>query len=596
MHWTRHSRKLLRLSFLWLAAFAVASVSVAQARDDEGPDVSPASGRQSVAREANQLYQSVYEISHSMGISTSKKEKRIATAVRVSVVAATAYKSDPDAVLGIALELTRAAVRAAPRFAEVISSSVSYASSVARIEGSAGRVRAVAYATAKAPTRRRLAETEPAASPVPERRHVAEEPQPQTQADVADTAAQVDANVPAKASDMVASGQAESPPAPAEAAQAEAQPESAPLPASAVAQSDDTKLSVTANVMVQHDDNVFISNANKVGDTIYSIEPGAEFHAGQNSLNHASLSYQEDFVRYQKHTAPNVSLANAAGNFGYDDGGLKLAADGTYQQLFQNNVDVLTLGPQALIRSSTLALNGSGELELGAKTSASVGVAFTKMEYSNPGLLGGQDVNFPVDAYYKLTPKLDVFAGYTYGFYRPDGSGPEAKDGYAHIGGRGDFTSKLSGTVSAGYITRSIAGTAKNGDFGFTGSLNYEVTPKTEASLALSRDYNTSALGQNQKNSNFTLGATSEISPQWQLGESISYQILDYGPQVFLLKNTLVNQERIDDFWNANIHLTYIYSRWMSGSMGYTARVDHSTFSQIDFTDNLFNLTLSLRY
>jgi polysaccharide biosynthesis protein VpsM len=563
----------------------------------------PARG-QSVGRLATSLYRQVSEITSSLSISTAKKEKRIATAVRVAVVGATAYKTDPDEVMGIALQLTRAAAKAAPRFAETIANAVAFAPSVSRIEGGSSRIRIAAYAAAKAPRKRRVkavADLPPADSDSSASANVAPRRAMDATADSQsrpETAAEAAASLPAP----VVPQSAENAPAPEPQDSMQETPPSedngpaSPSTKARMATDESSKLSVTANARIQHDDNIFISNADKVGDTIYSFEPGLDFKTGQNSLDHAALSYQEDFVRYGHHEAPSVNLANAAGEFGYDDGGLKLSANGTYQQFYQNNVDVLTLGPQALIRSNSLVIGGSGEIQLGAKTSVSIGAAYNKVEYTESNLLGGADVSFPLDFYYKFTPKLDLFTGYTYGVFRPDGDGPEAKDGYAHLGARGDFTAKLSGTVTAGYITREVAGTPQSHDFGFTGSLDYEVTPKTAANLTFARQYSVSALGQNTKNSTFTLGLTSELNPQWQVGESINYQILDYGPQLFLENSSLVTQERIDDFWSANVHVTYLYNRWVSGSLGYTLRVDHSTFSSIDFTDNVFDFTVSVRY
>lgn len=601
-------RSFLIRPVLLALSLAVAFGLANSTRAQDAESSAPARG-QSIGHVANSLYRQVSEITSSMSISSAKKEKRIATAVRVAVVAATAYKSDQDEVMGIALQLTRAAAKAAPRYAETIANAVAFAPAVSRIEGGSSRIRIAAYAAAKAHAKRRV---RAASEPPPADREspaVTEAVQPLSRETATElpsqpeTAAEAAANVPAPASPQNA---VENTAAPEQAAaqqdpmQAESPPADSEIPNAAVktkmVSDESSKLTVTANARIQHDDNIFISNANKVGDTIYSFEPGLDFKTGQNSLDHAALSYQEDFVRYGHHEAPSVDLANAAGEFGYDDGGLKLSANGTYQQFYQNNVDVLTLGPQALIRSNSLVIGGSGEIQLGAKTSASIGAAYNKVEYTESNLLGGADLSFPLDFYYKFTPKLDLFTGYTYGFFKPDGDGPKAKDGYAHVGARGDFTAKLSGTVTAGYITREVAGTPQSHDFGFAGSLDYEITPKTAANLAFDRQYSVSALGQNTKNSTFTLGVTSELNPQWQVGESVNYQILDYGPQLFLENSSLVTQERIDDFWTANVHVTYLYNRWVSGSLGYTLRVDHSTFSSIDFTDNVFDFTLSVRY
>jgi len=107
------------------------------------------------------LAQEVREIADTSMISRAKKEKRISTAVRVAVVAGTAYRSDPDEIVGIAAELAAAAAGAAPHFADVISKAAAFAPTVARIEGSSGRIRTAAYAGARGAGRRRGAPVAP---------------------------------------------------------------------------------------------------------------------------------------------------------------------------------------------------------------------------------------------------------------------------------------------------------------------------------------------------------------------------------------------------------------------------------------------------
>ena len=592
-----HTARALRRLFL---AALLTCLGAAATHAQSAPEPAASTRRSSRSALAASLYSQVSEIAGSVTISSSKKEKRIATAVRVAVIAGAAYKSDPEAVLAVAVELARAAARAAPRYADTIANAAAFAPPVARIDGSAGRIRTATYAAAKGPKGKRpkpapqpAAAQEPAAPPA-EAPH-AEAPAPASVDSSAEAAAPAQGNAapsatvsePAPQAPDMGSGDTAS----ADASMSDRAP-AAPR----MTQGENSKLSVTDNTTVERDNNIFISNTNKVADTIYMFEPGLDFHTGDNALNHAALSYQENFIEYAAHKAPDVSLADVNGAFGYDDGSLKLNGKAYYQQLFQNNLDVLTVGPQALIRSNVVDADGVGELAIGAKTGVSLGADYNKTTYQSDAYVSGSTISLPLDFYFKLTPKVDLFAGYTYSLFRPDTTGPEAKDGYYHVGARGVFTAKLSGTVSAGYLTREVPGAFRNNSLGFNGNLAYEVTAKTSASLAFSRDYTASALGQNLRNSTFTLGVVTEISPQWEIGETVNYRNLNYGPQVFLLENTLVNEERIDNYWTGTVHLSYIYSRWLTASAAVTIRNDRSSVSQIDFADNVLSFTLGLRY
>jgi hypothetical protein len=606
----------LRIALALLATFAWVHVGQAQSDPQSEYQANVAKTKARVAS-AYVLAQKVSAIANSGEISTARKEKRISTVVRVAVVAATAYKDDPDLVLGIAIKMAEAAARAAPRFTETIVNAVAFSPSVSRIEGAQHRIRTAAFAAARGPRKKRAKSEDFAVeAPPDEGAEEAMRPEGETEARHAKAEVPAEPRVEAaesspRAAEHVAA--TEAPETSSEQMQGEGTPaEDNPSPSgrsrkatSRISQGENEKLTATLTLGAQHDDNVFFSNSDKVSDTIYSIEPGLAFVFGQNSLDHGSLRYQENFLRYANHTSPNVNLGSANGDFGYQDGGLQLALVGSYQQLFQNNIDVLTLGGGALYRSNVFNLSGIGEVQLGASTSASAGITYNRISYALPTLLSSEDIGFPVNVYYHLTPKVDLSAGYTYGIFRPQGSGPDAKDGYANVGARGQFTEKLNGSVTVGYITRTfdtVAGAPQSSQtpsthgLGFTGNLGYDITPKTTANLSFSRSYSASALAQTTTNSAYNLSVTTALSPQWQIGEGLSEQIVDYGPQVFLLQNTLVTGNRKDTLLIADLQLTYIYSRWLSSTAAYFFRNDHSTISTIDFSDNIFSLSVNLSY
>jgi hypothetical protein len=594
--------------------------------------------RQNLARSqsrmtsATVLAQKVHEIATSGGLSSDHKAKRISTAVRIAVVAATAYKTDPEEIMGIAVRLAQAAAQAAPRYADIIANAVAFTPAVARVSGAQSRIRMVTAAAARGPKAQRQSEMAAAAAgpapdtddgnpaPVavvpPRARRAAPAPTPAPADEMAEAApAPVAEPAPAPAAkaappDSPVSTDAAAPAEPTEmetptAEDSETAPTAVSRTPANLSQGEGSKLTALATLGVQRDNNVYFSHADKTADTIFSLEPGLSYQYGQNAQNHGLISYQENFLRYVDHTAPNVDLANVNGNLAYSDGAINLTASGNYQQLFQNNIDELTIGPQALIRSDVYNLNANGEFEIGGKTSASIGVAYNHTTYGLASLLSSQDITFPVDVYYKLTPKVDVFAGYSFGVFKPLDGGPEAKDGYANIGARGDFTAKLSGSVSVGYITRTFdnnpstvasSQTQSTHSLGFSGNLNYEFTPKTSASLSFNRSFNASALAQTTTYTTYTLALNTEITPQWSIGESLSEQLIDYGPQVFFVDNTLPTTNRRDNLLTANVHLTYTYSRWLNGTIGYTFRDDHSSISEIDFSDNVFSFTIGLSY
>jgi hypothetical protein len=541
-----------------------------------------ARGQTATTSLATSLADEVSEIANSAMISHSKKERRISTAVRVAVVAATAYRQNPDEILGTALELAAAAGRAAPHFADAISKAVSFAPPVARIEGAAGRIRAATYAAAKAPRVRR-------------ERGIAE-------GDYSEAVAQARRFEPAPAAEPAPRAE----PAPVETASESPPAESSDNPnlrpptrrsrAPRISLGDNAAIHLTTTVGVRRDDNLFLSATDKVGDTIVSVTPGVELGFGQNSLAHGSLVYREAFTRYSGGRAPNVTLGAGNADFGYDDGTLAVTAAGSLQQTFGNNVDVLSLGRRALFRSDVLGLGGSAEWQLGAKLSAKGGLDYSRTSYQSGGLIDNQYFSSPVKVYFKATPKVDLSAGFTYGDVRPQGGGPSGRDLYYNVGARGEFTPKLTGELSVGYRTRTVGDHPVEKTWGLDGAFNYELTPKTNAKLALSRGFSTSALGESLKNGQYTLTLTTDFTPQWQMGANVSYRDVDYGDAIFNVENVILSAHRRDHYWETSLMASYIFSTWLSATADYTFRTDRSTLPGIEFSNNLMSLTLGLRY
>jgi polysaccharide biosynthesis protein VpsM len=570
---------------------------------------------------ADDLAAQIREIVNTSLISRDRKERRITSTVRIAVVAATAYKDDRAEVVGIASQMAMAAARAAPSYADVISKAVAFVPSVSRFAGAAGEVRAAAYSAARSRHQR------PAEVLV--RKHRAPKPAdsdegPSELASVQPAAREEASTAPQ--TDAQAEPRVAEPPAPAETVPAT---EAAAVPDQSTAQSaapeampdtsgadqestgkaasiaskqpllavgDSGAVDVSATIGARRDSNIFLSSTDKVAATILSVTPGVSFNYGQNSLAHANLGYEESFNRYSNGAAPNVNLASALGDFGYDDGSLKLAAGGQYQQLYQNNVGIFNISGSELIRSNITGLNASAESALFSKIGAGIAATYGRTEYNAPGLFGNSQVNVPINLFYAITPKVDLSAGYAYSEMTPEGNGTIAKGGYSNVGARGNFTSKLSGGFTVGYQTERVAGSPTTHSLGLTSNLSLEMTPKTSAHLEATRDFVTSAQGQVAKNGSYTFGLVSDLTNQWQVSTGITYRTLDYGEELYSFESALLAQHRIDKYWEGNFQLNYIFTNWFSTNLSYVLRDERSTLPGVEFGDNILSLNLKFVY
>ena len=566
--------------------FSIASVSDGLAKTSR-----PAAEQTAVAEAedssstASELAAQVSEIAHSSAISRAKKEKRISTAVRIAVVAATAYKQKSADVLSVALELTDAASRAAPGFADIIANAVSFTPALSRIDAAPGQIRNAAYAAAKKPNSPRKTQ---AAASAPRKSSTHSTRAPETSEVSSGHLARTVPDDEPEPEVPVRHYTAESTLADEPSVSAKSSPGSG-----------NTAFNITADLSVSHDDNIYLSNLSPVGDTIVAVTPGIAFSFGQNSLAHGSLNYSSAFTHYLNNTSPNVTLGNGAGTFGYDSGTVAIKGDASYQELNQSNNDALVT-QQAIYRSNVLGLNASVESHLTAKTSVMSGINYNKTKYKTAGLIGSQETEIPLKFYFETTPKVSLSTGFAIRHVNPQNGGERGRDLDYNVGARGNFTAKLNGEISADYRTRTVGNNPKENLWGLNGAVHYELTPKTTSSLSILNDFSTSAQGQSLNNSSYNLSLSSDLTPQWQLGANLAYRRTQYGPTLFSpTPNPLLipaQIDRNDKYWAANLQATYLFRSWLSATATYSHRLNNSNLTLAEYADNVLSLMVTWRY
>jgi polysaccharide biosynthesis protein VpsM len=565
---------------LVLPVFAPALCAAVPTADDAAAE----SAAPSVRARAQQLAADVRAFASEPGISRTKREKRIATAVRVAVVAATAYRIDSEQIVGAAAELAAAAAHAAPAYTDVIVNAAIYAPAVSRIPGASAQVRVAALAGARGGHGTTVAYSSGSGHVSKTTRHPAPVETEATANELPDTespAPRTSHMSPEMARALADSG---------------ALDENIPREHGHTGDQQ-FRLSLTADVGVRHDDNIFLTNTNEVADTIISVTPGIGLQWGQSALTHGHLAYREAYNHYQQDTSPNVALGSGEGDFGYTgDSGFAATLGANYQQLYQTNTDVLAAGGTGLFHTNIFSGSGDVEIPLGVKTGMRAGVGYNQTKYEVDSFTGNSDLSFPLSVFYKITPKTDVSLGYTYSTQKPDKPGPSSKDQYLNVGAHGEFTPKLSGSFSVGYETRRVADSPKLDIFAFNGAFAYAITPKTNATLSLSRSFNVGALGSNTTDTVYRLGVTSDLSPQWQLSASLGYLNSNYGDAIFREDPLATPVNRTDHTWEGSLVATYIYTQWLTTSASYNLHTNNSTIPTVDFTDNVFSLSVGLRY
>jgi polysaccharide biosynthesis protein VpsM len=348
---------------------------------------------------------------------------------------------------------------------------------------------------------------------------------------------------------------------------------------------DNAELFLTGTASIRYDDNILLqdSGASKLDDTIFEFAPGFQLKYGKDSLLSGALTFSEVFSAYSTNEELNEELANASFTSKYDNGKAKLGFNTSYNQLYQNTVDVTGVG---LSRRDVFAIGLNGEFEVSEKTSVGSGVSYDKTEYLTKGFIDTESYTIPANFYYELTPKIDLSTGIRYRNTSVDAVKADSEDYYFNVGARGEFTPKLLGSFSIGYNERkSDAANADSSGLGLNTGLTYVYSEKTQFGLDASRDFGTGSGGDSQENTRVGLTVTTDIAADWKANAGLSYRMIDY---------TATN--RSDDYYEANIGATYIVNSMVSLNGGYVYRENSSSVVGGDFSNNVVSLSVSARY
>ncbi len=480
----------------------------------------------------------VGDLAESRGVGRATKERQISEAVRLAVAAAIGRKADPEEAVASALKLAAMAAAAAPQFTEVIANAIAFAPTLARIPGARDRIRTAAYAAARS-----------AGDAAP-----------------------------------VAGGAANSPPG-----RASSLPPESPY-------GKNSAWTVSAVTAVRRDDNVYLNSANQIADTIITVAPGVTYRFGRQTLVQGSIGVRTAFVKYLDGAAPNANLSSGDANLSYEAGNVGLSAGASYHQLQQNTGDVVSLGARELFRSNVLNLGSTVHLKVSERVGVQSGANLSQTKYKSAGLVGSDEVKWPVSVSIEASPKVNLTAGFSYGSVKPLNDGPAARDLFYNTGIWGQLTPKLAAQFTVGYRTREVGLSPREGMWAFDGVFNYALTAKSGLALVLARNFGAGALGDSLKSTNYSLRFTSDPAPHWNFAATLTHRTVDYGNRVFVPRLKLLASAREDSFWENAWQATYRFSQSFSVSLDATLRNNDSTLNGVDFSNRIVGLSFAYQF
>lgn len=346
---------------------------------------------------------------------------------------------------------------------------------------------------------------------------------------------------------------------------------------------DNAEVFVTGQAGVRADSNIFLANRPKA-DAVFNFNPGLEFDFGKNSNTTGLVRFAEKLTSYSDHSDLNSNLITTGLNANYDDGKMKGALYVTYDEYYQNSVDVVNR--DFLIRSNVFAAGSSGEVSVSEKSTVAAGVDYRDTDYRTVGFSDSKVVSLPVHYYYEVTPKVDLGLGYRYraSWFQ---YGNDAFDNFVSLAARGEFTPKLTGHVDVGWTHRNFSGAHDISLLGIDAGLQYAVTPKTSVGFNVNNDFDTNSQAQQQKNLTFGLQATSVISSEWTVSAGLNYRQIDYYRDV---------NARTDDFWSGQLAATYTINQYVNITAAVSYAEYQSDISFNQFSGTVYSLSANFRF
>jgi hypothetical protein len=345
-----------------------------------------------------------------------------------------------------------------------------------------------------------------------------------------------------------------------------------------------SELFVTGTGGVSYNDNVFLANTAKKTSFVFDEIPGLEIDDNTNADTKGILTSNEDFVQYASVSHQNTELNHTDFNGNYSDDKLLLDLDAGFNQFAQNTRETVGVVPNGVIvRNDVTNVTPNGEWTLSEKTKLGVGFNYNYDNYKTPGFTGLTVYEVPVNVYYEVAPKLSASVGYRYRYSQDFGN--DSTDNYFNVGGRGEFTPKLHGTINVGYLQRDPSHGSDQSEVGLESSLDYDFSEKTTFRLAASNDFSNAATGGTEKIFSITGGATSKLSEQFTGDLSVSYDKIRYAGTI-----------RDDDYVEGTATLSYLYNKYVTIRAFYTYRNNSSTLAGVQFSNNIGGGSVTVRF
>jgi hypothetical protein len=366
-----------------------------------------------------------------------------------------------------------------------------------------------------------------------------------------------------------------------------AAPESEPSRGKELEQQKKWRIPLRSRVGIAYDDNIFVSNTNRVGDTILTVTGGISFIYGDwrsRTENFLVADYEAGGTFYVRNSDQDSfnQVATLAGQYRVQ----RLTTQLRSQYLYLRDAvrDVGELTTRTLINDSLRFIYDlSGKTELTAEAFANITIYQSFFNSYEFGAKAGSN--------YLITQKVTVGPEIVIGFLSVEESPFQI---YQQIRTRATYnaTGKVSFEGSAGVQFLQFDSENKT-FFVFSLAANYQPFDGTEITLRGYRNIVGSAALESEDfiATGIELAFTQRFFQRFNVTVATGYENDEY---ISIAEDT--NTDRVDNYIFIRPTIAFAFTKWASVSVFYEYRNNFSTESQVAFYDNRAGAALAFQF
>lgn len=351
------------------------------------------------------------------------------------------------------------------------------------------------------------------------------------------------------------------------------------------------------------DDNIFLTNTNKVSDYYFAIEPFITIGVGDiegRNKSYLRLDYMPSAILYVDHSDQDAfnQLIHLEGGYSSGRWTFSLAEDITLLESAWFNSFFDTTGVWANTdaggRTRVNIFNTRARADYQLTGKVFLQGEFDSSIYFYPDHISSYMISGGLYVYYNWLPKVSVGIGGTFGYDWVDD--PTTNQTFEQVNARLNYevTSKFSLYASAGAEFRQFDG---NRDTYISpvfevGSIYNPFSGTSITFAAGRRIYNSGYLANQDFGGTYVIGRFQQrLFRRFYFGLGAGYENSDY-----IATDRDVSAPRNDDYWFVEPSLDVLITRWLSAGVYYLHREDSSDINSSSFDDNQVGVRATVRF